>query len=44
MECILESDIMYKDNLVCILRPEVKKGIIIRTEYASSLNIKLGFS
>lgn len=28
-EPIKESDIMYKDDLVCILKPEVKKGIII---------------
>jgi len=33
---------MYKDDLVCILRPEVKKGIIIWTKYAPSLDIKLG--
>jgi len=30
---IEESDIMYQDDLVCILRPEVKKGIIIYTHY-----------
>lgn len=28
---IIKEDILYQDNLVCILRPEVKKGIIIFT-------------
>lgn len=28
-----ENDIMYQDDLVCILRPDVKKGIIIWTNY-----------
>ena len=32
-EPIKESDIMYKDDLVCILKPEVKKGIIIWTHF-----------
>ena len=32
-EPIEQSDIMYKDDLVCILRPEVKKGIIIWTHF-----------
>jgi hypothetical protein len=32
-EPIEEGDIMYQDDLVCILRPEVKKGIIIWTRY-----------
>jgi hypothetical protein len=32
-EPIDESDIMYKDDLVCILKPNVKKGIIVWTEY-----------
>ena len=32
-EPIKQSDIMYKDNLVCILKPNVKKGIIIWTHY-----------
>lgn len=32
-EPIFQSDIMYQDNLVCILRPEVKKGIIVWTHY-----------
>jgi len=26
---ITEDDIMYKDNLVCILNPEVKKGVLV---------------
>jgi len=30
---IVESDIMYKDYLVCILKPDVKKGIIIKHRY-----------
>jgi hypothetical protein len=32
-EPIEESDIMYQDDLVCILRPDVKKGIIVWTRY-----------
>jgi hypothetical protein len=32
-EPIEQSDIMYKDDLVCILRPDVKKGIIVWTHY-----------
>jgi hypothetical protein len=32
-EPIEERDIMYKDDLVCILRPDVKKGIIVWTHY-----------
>ena len=28
-----QSDIMYEDDLVCILKPEVKKGIIIWTHF-----------
>ena len=27
------SDILYQDDLVCILRPDVKKGIIVFTNY-----------
>jgi hypothetical protein len=30
---IQQSDIKYKDELVCILNPDVKKGIIVWTEY-----------
>lgn len=36
---IEEDDIMYQDNLVCILRPEVKKGIIIWTHYTQPWNM-----
>jgi hypothetical protein len=32
-EPIEQSDIMYQDELVCILNPEVKKGIIIWTHF-----------
>ena len=32
-EPIEQSDIMYQDDLVCILRPEVKKGIIVWTHF-----------
>jgi len=32
-EPIVESDIMYQDDLVCILKPEVKKGIIVWTHF-----------
>lgn len=31
VELIEQSDIIYQDDLVCILKPEVKKGIIILT-------------
>jgi hypothetical protein len=30
---ITQEDIMYQDALVCILRPDVKKGIIVWTHY-----------
>lgn len=32
-EPILPEDVLYQDDLVCILKPEVKKGIIIWTSY-----------
>jgi len=32
-EPIIESDIMYQDDLVCILKPEVKKGIIVWSHF-----------
>lgn len=32
-EPIEESDIMYQDDLVCILNPDVKKGIIVFSAY-----------
>jgi hypothetical protein len=32
-EPIEEGDIMYRDELVCILKPHVKKGIIVWTNY-----------
>lgn len=32
-EPIEKEDIMYKDKLVCILKPNVKKGIIVWTQY-----------
>ena len=32
-ELIEESDIMHQDDLVCILKPNVKKGIVIYTHY-----------
>jgi hypothetical protein len=32
-EPIEEGDIMYRDELVCILKPYVKKGIIVWTNY-----------
>ncbi len=37
---IEESDIMYQDKLVCILKPEVKKGIIIWTHYTQPPNVE----
>ncbi len=30
---ITESDIMYQDKLVCILKPNVKKGVIVWHRY-----------
>ena len=33
-EPIEQSDIMYQDDKVCILRPDVKKGIIIWSNYS----------
>lgn len=36
-EPIKDKDIKYKDDLVCILHPEVKKGILIRTNYVQPL-------
>jgi len=49
-EPIEESDIMYQDDLVCILKPEVKKGIIVWTHFTQpagmdslcSLGLKTG--
>lgn len=32
-------DIMYEDDLVCILRPEIKKGIIIWSNYTQPPNM-----
>src|SRR6056300_761293 len=32
-EPIEQSDIMYQDELVCILKPNIKKGIIVWTHY-----------
>ena len=37
-EKISDSDIKYMDSLVCILHPEVKKGIIIFTHYTQPKN------
>jgi hypothetical protein len=40
------NDIMYQDSLVCILKPNVKKGIIVWTSYMDSsckLGLKTGF-
>ena len=39
-EPIQQSDIMYQDDLVCILRPDVKKGIIIFSQYTRPPNTK----
>ena len=35
---ILPEDIMYQDNDVCILRPEVKKGILVFSNYVQPKN------
>ena len=34
---ILDSDIMYQDDLVCILKPHVKKGIIVWTNFTQPI-------
>jgi len=34
-----QSDIKYQDDLVCILRPYVKKGIIVWTHYTQPLEM-----
>lgn len=33
---IEQSDIMYQDDLVCILKPDIKKGIMVWTHYTQS--------
>ena len=38
MNNIIETDIIYQDELVCILKPEVKKGIIVWTHYTQPKN------
>ena len=38
-ELIEESDIMYQDDLVCILRPDVKKGIIVWTHFTQPVGM-----
>lgn len=38
-EPIEQSDIMYQDDLVCILRPDVKKGIIVLSNYTQPLEM-----
>jgi len=35
----IDMDIMYQDDLVCILRPNIKKGIIIWSNYIQPLNM-----
>jgi hypothetical protein len=35
---ILPEDIMYQDNDVCILRPEVKKGVLVFSNYVQPKN------
>lgn len=37
-EPIEDSDIMYRDNEVCILHPDVKKGILVFTHYVQPIN------
>jgi hypothetical protein len=37
---ILPSDIMYQDDLVCILYPHVKKGILVFTRYKQPPGMK----
>lgn len=38
---ITDEDIMYKDEDVCILKPEIKKGIIIFSNHKSLKNINI---
>lgn len=37
-EPILDEDIMYQDGLVCILKPDVKKGIVVWTNYTQPMD------
>jgi hypothetical protein len=36
----MDKDIMYQDDLVCILRPNIKKGIIIWSNYTQPSNME----
>jgi hypothetical protein len=36
----MDKDIMYQDDLVCILRPNIKKGIIIWSNYTQPPNME----
>lgn len=38
-EPILQDDIIYQDELVCILKPDVKKGIIVWSNYMQPPNM-----
>ena len=38
---INNSDVMYKDDKVCILKPSVKKGVVIFSAYKNRKNIKI---
>ena len=35
---ILDKDILYQDDLVCILKPNVKKGILVWTNFTQPQN------
>ena len=35
---ILDEDILYQDDLVCILKPNVKKGILVWTNFTQPQN------
>lgn len=35
---ILPEDVLYKDDLVCILKPDVKKGIVVFSSYKQPAN------
>jgi len=39
---IVEQDILYRDYNVCILKPEVKKGVLIFTNYTENEALKVG--
>jgi hypothetical protein len=39
-ELATENDVMYQDELVCILKPEAKKGILVFSHYVQPKNME----